>query len=138
MVMANLEKLPNSLNCTILMIRNSLTFVLLIITVTQYNPNLQMIRGRTSLNCSGKFSSPAVTLGVFRSFSPVPPPSYSSQTLPLCLFQVFIIMMMGDNDEDGSDAVIIRGSDSNCHWSFYELEPGHIMVDLVQTLDGDP
>ena len=47
-------------------------------------------------------------------------------------------MMMADNDEDGSDAVIIRGSDSNCHWSFYELEPGHIMVDLVQTLDGDP
>ena len=78
-------------------------FVLLIITVTQYNPNLQMIRGRTSLNYNGKFSSPAVTLGVFRSFSPVPPPSYSSQTLPLCLFQVFIIMMMGDNDEHGSD-----------------------------------
>ena len=137
MVMANLGKLPNSLNCTILMIRNSLTFVLLIITVTQYNPNLQMIRGRTSLNYNGKFSSPAVTLGVFRSFSPVPPPSYSSQTLPLCLFQVFMIMMMAVNDEDGSDAVIIRGSDGNCHWSFCELEPGH-MVDLVQTLDGDP
>ena len=89
-----------------------------------------MIRGRTSLNYNGKFSSPAVTLGVFRSFSPVPPPLYSSQTLPLCLFQVFIIMMMGDNNEDGSDAVIIRGSDGNCHWSFCELEPGH-MVDLV-------